>query len=116
MPCSLNVANWIDRVEVINKHLSLLDNESEKLSERETICKMITPKISHKIWKGTTYLLREGDNAKTLKAAKTIFKTFEKAHKDIEVREEPSDKKKPKEPKYTKYYSWIADQRHTHEK
>ena len=102
MPCSLNVANWIDRVEVINKHLSLLDNESEKLSERETICKMITPKISHKIWE-RDYLLREGDNAKTLKAAKTTFKTIEKAHKDIKVGEEPSGKKKPKEPKYAKY-------------
>ena len=38
----MNVADWIDRVEVINECLTLLDKEADKLSERKTICKVIS--------------------------------------------------------------------------
>ena len=41
--------------------------------------------------------MKEGDNAKTLKAVKTILKTIEKAHRNIKVEKEPSGNKKPKE-------------------
>ena len=41
--------------------------------------------------------MKEGDKAKTLKAAKTTLKTIEKAHRNIKVEEEPSGNKKPKE-------------------
>ena len=99
MPRNMKVADWIDRAEVINERLSLLDKDSEKLSERETICKVITPNIP-KEWE-RDYLLKEGDKAKTLKAAKTILKTIEKAHRNSEVEEEPSGNKKPKEPAST---------------
>ena len=79
----MKVADYIDRVEVINERLSLLDRESEKLSEGERIRKIITPNIP-KGWE-RDYLLKEGDKAKTLKAAKTILKTTEKAHRNIKV-------------------------------
>ena len=41
----MKVADYIDRVELVNKCLSLLDKESEKLNERETIRKIITSNI-----------------------------------------------------------------------
>ena len=69
--------------------------------------------ISQKKWE-REHLLKEGDSAKTPKAAKTTLKTTEKAPRNIEVGEEPSGKKKPKEP--TSNTIWIADQRHAHEK
>ena len=92
----MKVADYIDRVEVINERLSLLDRESEKLSEGERIRKIITPNIP-KGWE-RDYLLKEGDKAKTLKAAKTILRTIENAPRNIEVEEEPPGKKKQKEP------------------
>ena len=95
MPRTMKVADYIDRVEVINERLSLLDKEAEKLSERETIRKIITPNIP-KEWE-RDYLLKEGDKAKTLKAAKTILKIIEKADRSKKMEEEPSGKKKPKE-------------------
>ena len=95
-PRDMNVADWIDRVEVINERLSLLDREEEKLGERETIRKVITPNIP-KQWE-RDYILKEGERAKTLKAVKTILKTIEKAHGNGEVEKEPSGKKKPGEP------------------
>ena len=80
---------------MINERLSLLDKESEKLSEPETIRKIITPNIP-KEWE-RDYLLKEGDRAKTLKAAKTILKIIEKADRSKKMEEEPSGKKTPKE-------------------
>ena len=74
----------------------LIDRLADKLSERETIRKVISPNIP-RAWE-RDYLLKEGDKAKTLKAVKTILKTIEKAHRNDEVEEEPSSKKKPKEP------------------
>ena len=41
--------------------------------------------------------MKERDKAKTPKAAKTILKTIEKAHRNIKVEQEPSGNKKPKE-------------------
>ena len=98
MPHDMKVVDWIDWVEVINKHLSLLDKEPEKLSERETIHKIITPNIP-KEWE-RDYLLKEGDKSKTLKATKTTLKTIEKAHRNIKAEEEPSGNKTS----YAKYY------------
>ena len=57
---------------------------------------IITPNIP-KAWE-RDYLLKKGDNVKTLKATKPLIKTIEKAHRNIEVEEEPPDNKKPKEP------------------
>ena len=57
---------------------------------------IITPNIP-KAWE-KDYLLREGGNAKTLKAFKLILKTIEKAHRNNEVEQEPSGNKAPKEP------------------
>ena len=48
MPRDMKVADWIDRVEIINEHLSLLDKESEKPSKGETIRKIITSNIPKK--------------------------------------------------------------------
>ena len=44
MPHDMKVANCVDRVEEINEWLSLLHREAERLSERETIRKVISPK------------------------------------------------------------------------
>ena len=44
------------------------------------------------------YFLKEGNKAKTLKAVKSILKTAEKAHRNDEVKQEPSSNKKSKEP------------------
>ena len=44
MTRNMSIVDWIDEVEVINERLNLLDKETEKLSEHETICKVITPK------------------------------------------------------------------------
>ena len=49
MAHSMKVADWIDRAEVINECLSLIDRKAVKLSKRETICKVITPNIP-KTW------------------------------------------------------------------
>ena len=96
MPRTMKAAGYIDQVELVNERFSLLDKESEKLSEHEIIRKIITPNIP-KEWE-RDYLLKEGDKTKTLKAAKTILKTIEKAHRNIaKVEEEPSGNKKPKE-------------------
>ena len=95
-PRDMKVSDWIDRLEVINERLPLIDRSADKLSERETIRKVISPNIP-RAWE-RDYLLKEGDKAKTLKAVKTILKTIEKAHRNDEVEEEPSSKKKPKEP------------------
>ena len=96
MPRDMKVQDWIDRLEVINERLPLIDRSADKLSERETIRKVITPNIPRE-WE-RDYLLKEGDKAKTLKAVKTILKTIEKAHRNDKVEQEPSGKKKPKEP------------------
>ena len=86
----------IDREEVINEQLSLLDREAEKLSERKTIGKVITPNIPRVREKG--HILKEGNKAKTLKAVKTILKTTKKAHGNDKEEEVPSNRKKLKEP------------------
>ena len=65
----MKVADWIDRLEVTNKRLSLINRTADKLSERETIRKVILP-ISQNLGKGTKCLLKEGDKAKTLKTVK----------------------------------------------
>ena len=96
MPLNMKVTDWIDQVEVSNERLSLLDRESEKLSKREGICKVIMPNTP-KEWEGD-YLLKKGDKVKTLKAVKTILTTTKKAHRHIEVEGEPSGNKKTKEP------------------
>ena len=93
MPCNMTVAKWIDRVEIISKRSSLLDRETKKLIEHNTICKVITPNIP-RVWK-RNHILKE-DKAKMLKAAKTILKTTKKAHGNGKVEEEPSAKKKLK--------------------
>ena len=96
MPRDMKVSDWIDRLEVINKCLPRIDRLADKLSERETIRKVIIPNIPRE-WE-RDYILKEGDKAKTLKAVKTVLKTIEKAHRNDKVEKEPSDKKKPKEP------------------
>ena len=78
MPRDMKVQDWIDRLEVINERLPLIDRSADKLSERETIRKVITPNIPRE-WE-RDYLLKEGDKAKTLKTVKTILKTIEKAN------------------------------------
>ena len=64
----MNVADWIDRVEVINERLSLLDREKEKLGERKTVRRAITPNIP-KQWE-RDYILKEGEKSMTLKASR----------------------------------------------
>ena len=50
----MKVTNWIDRVDVINERLSLLNKELEKLSKRKMIRKIITPNIP-KEWERPTF-------------------------------------------------------------
>ena len=92
----MKVSDWIDRLEVIDEHLVLIDRTPDKLNEREMICKVITPNNS-KAWE-RDYLLKEGYKAKILKAVKLILKAIKKAHRNDKVVQEPSDNKKPKEP------------------
>ena len=44
-PRHTKVSDWINRLEVINEHLILIDRTADKLSECKTICKVITPNI-----------------------------------------------------------------------
>ena len=78
MPLNMKVADWIDRLEVINKRLILIDRTSDKLTECETIRKVITPNIP-KVWE-RDYLLKDGNNdkAKNLKAVKSILRRSRK--------------------------------------
>ena len=84
--------DWIDRLEVINKHLILIDRTTDKLSKHKTICKVMMysqyPKSA-----GNGLLLKKVDKAKTLKSVKSIFKRIEKAHRNDKVEKEPSGNK-----------------------
>ena len=55
------------------RNVSFIDRTAEKLSKREPVRKVITPNIP-KVWE-RDYLLKEGDEAKTLKAVKSILET-----------------------------------------
>ena len=92
----MTVADWINRLEVIKERLLLIDRNADKLSERKTICKVITPNTP-KAWERDC-LLKEDDKAKNLKTVKLILKTIEKAHRNDGVEQELSVNTKPKEP------------------
>ena len=92
----MEVTDWIDWVEIINEWLRLISREKENLSKRETIFKVITPNTPRALERD--YVSKEGNKAKALKVVKTILTIIEKVHRTDEVEEEPSGKKKLKEP------------------
>ena len=56
MPRGMKVSDCIGRLEVMNKCLPLIDRMTDKLSERETICKTITySQCPKNVGKGTTF-------------------------------------------------------------
>ena len=90
----MKVAAWIDHLEKIKEHLILIDRNADKLSECDTICKVITPNVP--TMRERDYLFKEGNKAKTLKAVNSILKTIGKAHRNDKVGEKSSGNKKPK--------------------
>ena len=49
MPHDIKAPDWINRLEVMNKCLPLIDRMTDRLSKRETIRKVVTPNIP-KVW------------------------------------------------------------------
>ena len=90
----MKVAAWIDHLEKIKEHPILIDRNADKLSECNTICKVITPNVP--TMRERDYLFKEGNKAKTLKAVNSILKTIGKAHRNDKVGEKSSGNKKPK--------------------
>ena len=84
----MKAADWIDRIEVIRKHLPLIDKEVDKLSKREIVHKLISNNIPE-LWE-RDYILKDSGQGKTLKAVKKILKTIKKAHAKDKMEEESS--------------------------
>ena len=62
---NMKSVDWIDRMEVINKYFTLLeDKETDKLSKRKIVCRIIFNNIPN-FGKRTTLLLKDGGQVKT---------------------------------------------------